>query len=321
MFFKKKQIIPTAVAPEKPLEILAGIEINVMPSTFFKRRKEITQKPAKIVKPAPVIALPVTLPPVEQAVVTAKKKSRFTIVFSIVGVCIVLAFGITAVFVIKSLPSNEIPVVEEEIETNATENAISIPTEPEQGVDTDSDGLTDAEEKLYGTSARNPDTDGDTFLDGNEVFHRYSPLEASSATLLQTGVVIQYDDQFGDFHFDYPNGWTAKDTVDEENKITTVVNLETSSSALIRISLSTKEQQETFEQWYTQNVVSSIDVNDIRSTFTKQGYEKYASTDERTVYLVFDMTVFIFTYDLSDETAIEYLQTFAMLINSFIFKP
>jgi predicted small secreted protein len=47
-------------------------------------------------------------------------------------------------------------------------------------VDTDGDGLSDAEEASLGTSPTNPDTDGDGYLDGWEVAEGTNPLSASS---------------------------------------------------------------------------------------------------------------------------------------------
>ncbi|MFA7319288.1 MAG: hypothetical protein WC022_01690 [Parcubacteria group bacterium] len=44
-------------------------------------------------------------------------------------------------------------------------------------LDSDQDGLTDAEEKLYGTDPRKPDTDGDSYSDGAEVRAGYDPLK------------------------------------------------------------------------------------------------------------------------------------------------
>ncbi len=44
------------------------------------------------------------------------------------------------------------------------------------GVDNDNDGLTNAEEKQYGTDPLNPDTDGDGYKDGEEVRHGYNPM-------------------------------------------------------------------------------------------------------------------------------------------------
>ncbi len=46
-------------------------------------------------------------------------------------------------------------------------------------VDTDGDGLTDWEEvAVFGTDPLNPDTDGDTYLDGEEVQNGYNPAGA-----------------------------------------------------------------------------------------------------------------------------------------------
>lgn len=47
---------------------------------------------------------------------------------------------------------------------------------PGGSYDSDFDGLTDREERTYGTDPTNPDTDGDTFLDGEEISAGYNPL-------------------------------------------------------------------------------------------------------------------------------------------------
>ncbi len=43
--------------------------------------------------------------------------------------------------------------------------------------DTDNDGLTNAEERFYGTDPLNPDTDDDGYQDGEEVRNGYNPLD------------------------------------------------------------------------------------------------------------------------------------------------
>ncbi|MFA6533932.1 MAG: hypothetical protein WCT37_02035 [Patescibacteria group bacterium] len=47
---------------------------------------------------------------------------------------------------------------------------------PVLGPDADNDGLSDSEEKFYGTDKNNPDTDGDGYKDGEEVQKGYNPL-------------------------------------------------------------------------------------------------------------------------------------------------
>lgn len=61
---------------------------------------------------------------------------------------------------------------------NKTENAPAITEIP--FVDTDADGLTDAEELKLGTDPKNPDTDSDDYLDGEEVSQATDPRAAAS---------------------------------------------------------------------------------------------------------------------------------------------
>ena len=53
-------------------------------------------------------------------------------------------------------------------------------------IDSDGDGLTDAQEEQLGTNPNNRDTDGDGYPDGVEVANGYSPTQAGSAKLNST---------------------------------------------------------------------------------------------------------------------------------------
>lgn len=57
----------------------------------------------------------------------------------------------------------------------------------DRSIDSDCDGLTNAEEKLYGTDPNNPDTDGDGYSDGVEVKSGYDPLKAAPGDKIETG--------------------------------------------------------------------------------------------------------------------------------------
>ena len=50
-------------------------------------------------------------------------------------------------------------------------------------LDNDGDGLTNEEEIRYGTDLNNPDTDGDSYLDGEEVANGYDPLDSNGGKL------------------------------------------------------------------------------------------------------------------------------------------
>lgn len=54
---------------------------------------------------------------------------------------------------------------------------------PVSSVDSDNDGLTDDQEKIFGTDPAKADTDGDGYKDGEEVKGGYDPLVAGSARL------------------------------------------------------------------------------------------------------------------------------------------
>jgi len=57
----------------------------------------------------------------------------------------------------------------------------------DKSIDSDCDGLTNAEEKLYGTDPNNPDTDGDGYSDGVEVKSGYDPLKPAPGDKIATG--------------------------------------------------------------------------------------------------------------------------------------
>ncbi|HEB01407.1 MAG TPA: hypothetical protein ENI16_00215, partial [Candidatus Portnoybacteria bacterium] len=50
--------------------------------------------------------------------------------------------------------------------------------------DKDNDGLSDREERKYGTDPDNPDTDGDGYLDGEEIASGYDPLKPAPYDVL-----------------------------------------------------------------------------------------------------------------------------------------
>lgn len=56
--------------------------------------------------------------------------------------------------------------------------------------DTDHDGLSDNMESIYGTNYNDPDSDGDGFLDGEEVLSGYDPLKPSPNDQLNTNYTV-----------------------------------------------------------------------------------------------------------------------------------
>jgi len=74
--------------------------------------------------------------------------------------------------------SGRVSLSSEKVVPKALWNAIG-KNEGDPSIDSDNDGLTDAEETKKGTDPKKADSDGDGFLDGQEVHDGYDPLRAA----------------------------------------------------------------------------------------------------------------------------------------------
>lgn len=327
MFDNTKNQPQAKTVSENQVSDLSDFVIHVMPEAFkqkktvIKEEKKPLQKPAElkplpkpVAKPAVMAPKPATKPVVAPA---AKKKSRLPLILSFAGLLVVIALAALGYLAIKSL---ETPVVEEPVveERPVVEEPIVEAPVIRPGSDLDSDGLSDIEEVMYGTDVRNPDSDGDTFLDGNEVFHRYSPLGLAPQTLLQTGAVRLYENLDYGLTLTYPTQWTVASEVNAEFEQTQDIIFRTNSTATIRLLIF--ETDLSFEEWYADHAVGEVDVEDLTTTLTKEGFIAYTSPDELLAYVVADGLICVFKHDLADELEIVYLQTFQMMINSFLLK-
>ena len=84
--------------------------------------------------------------------------------------------------------------------------------------DADSDGLTDEEEKIYGSDPTKPDTDEDGFLDSHEVFNLYHPAIKEPVRLESSGAVVRYNNPTLNYNVLYPTGWLPRslDIINQE---------------------------------------------------------------------------------------------------------
>jgi hypothetical protein len=253
------------------------------------------------------------------------KKRRVPLaLWVILAIVLVLAIGGISYIVLTKAESQPVvaPVVvvpslpaEEPVKTPPVVVTPPKPVVPVQSTDADSDGLTDIEERMYGTDYRNPDTDGDTFLDGNEVFHRYDPKGLAPSTLLDIGAVKVYTDSAIPFTVYYPMSW--KVTAEAAKN---VVTFKTPALASVTVAWSEKDALLTVEDWVLKNVPGA-DLDTLKSSYTKGGYYTLRSKDDLVAYLDLGTAVYTMTYALNSSTEISYMQTFAMMINSFHLAP
>lgn len=185
------------------------------------------------------------------------------------------------------------------------------PKEIGPGKDTDSDGLTDVEEVLYGTIPTRPDTDGDGFLDGNEVFHLYHPNGLAPQKLVDTGFVQVYESSTIPYRMHVPKRWRSQEQSSDKKLILSSTTGETISVQLRLIS-----PEQSLAQWRS-SVLVPTGSGTTESFKTKSGFDGMWETGHTTgAVRVSSGEVLVFTYEVGTAKSIEYRQTFEMLLNS-----
>ncbi len=188
------------------------------------------------------------------------------------------------------------------------------PKLPPAGLDTDSDGLTDLEEALFGTDPKNPDTDGDGFLDGNEMFHLYNPNGRAPAKLLDAGLVVLKSGSIG-WTLQMPSLWTFKYDVADGSRAT----IETGHGEMIKISIEDNPDQLGVVDWYLAQH-PNVTRDQALQYRSKRGYQGVIGADLLTTYLPWGNKIVTCTYDIDGQPFINYRTTYSMMLNSLELK-
>lgn len=207
----------------------------------------------------------------------------------------------------ESEPSNEASVA-----VPAPPLVSARPELPPAGLDTDSDGLTDLEEGLYGTDIKKPDADGDGFLDGNEVFHLYNPAGVAPVRLLDSALVKVNTAPVG-WVMSVPTPWTIVFNTPQGTKAT----IDTKHGELFILTIEENPERQTIAEWYAAKNpgVTAALALPFRS---KGGYEGIVGADLLTTYIPWGDRVFVLTYELNGQPFINYRTTYSMILNSLI---
>ncbi len=181
---------------------------------------------------------------------------------------------------------------------------------PPAGLDTDSDGLTDLEEMLFGTDARNPDTDADGFLDGNEVFNLYNPNGRAPAKLIDGGYMRTVSGDIG-WQMIIPKDWTLTYDSPDGSKASIASN----QGESFTISVLGYDNTQNLIDWYIAQY-PDVDKSMILSYKSKSGYEGIIGADLLTTYIPWDDKIFIFTYQMNKQSFINFRTVYSMMLNS-----
>ncbi|MBU0671205.1 MAG: hypothetical protein ABH835_03040 [Patescibacteria group bacterium] len=177
-------------------------------------------------------------------------------------------------------------------------------------VDSDSDGLTDEEELLYGTKTNKPDSDGDGFLDGEEVKNGYNPN--GKGEISANDQIDKYSNEAYGYVVLYPKGWIAE-ALNEEDSSEVLFTSETAEF----VSLTPQDNPNglSVEAWYRSQFPDKattdtqiININGQEALVTANGTEVYFGND----YYIYGIK---YNYGLKKE--VNFLTTFKMMYQGF----
>jgi len=195
-----------------------------------------------------------------------------------------------------------IPLAETEEETEENINY-------EPVIDSDQDGLTDAEEALFGTDKSNPDTDGDTYSDGVEVINLYNPKIAGSARLYESDLVKTQVNNFHHYNLVYPASWQVKETQgsvifqDAQGEFFQVL-IEPNSQGYVDI-----------KKWYKDYL--KLDPTTVTDTVVAGATPAIVSADQMHLYFIFGDNIYSLIYNINLRQNGNFMTTFKMIVKSF----
>ena len=187
--------------------------------------------------------------------------------------------------------------------------------------DSDSDGLTDVEEQLYGTNANAPDSDGDSFVDGKqvlangqivgEVYLGYNP--SGIGRLDTSGLVRLYTNTTWSYALLYPTNWLAQ--ASDTSARTVLFTPSNPTGEFIQVMVEDNPSKLTALNYYlslnpglTASAVESVVIN---------GLEGVRSADGENVYLAKADKVYIVRYSVGALTQVNFITSFEMMFKSF----
>lgn len=181
------------------------------------------------------------------------------------------------------------------------------------GADTDSDGLTDIEEILLGTSSTTPDTDSDGYFDGSELINLYNP--AGGGELTANSYISLYENKAFAYELFYPSVWQTSVNGGDDSLM-----FKSGDNQFIQVIVQPNANKQTLDDWYVEQLgLSAVETGNRLSGADWQGIK---TPDGLTIYIMDKKQSYIFslTYNPGGANALEYFNIFQMIIKSFNLK-
>ena len=191
-------------------------------------------------------------------------------------------------------------------------------------VDTDKDGLTDVEESLFATSAAVPDTDTDSFLDGQEVLNLYDPATAGALLEVSPQIKIGRNDSQS-YQFLLPLSWTAtKNTPRGEEMLVRPAD----GDETLVITVLENPDRLSASEWYQRNA-DVVDFTRFTNFSNEAGWSGIQSQDKSLVMATFGQDeagarafLFVMHYNPGTSSSMRFPSIWGMILNSLaILEP
>ncbi|MFH1047756.1 MAG: hypothetical protein V1738_05620 [Patescibacteria group bacterium] len=195
-----------------------------------------------------------------------------------------------------------------------------VPPPPGQASDKDSDGLTDAEEtEIFGSDPNKVNSDGDSYVDLNEVLNLFDPSKPVPAQLIDNPGIALYRNEIFGVELLRPAAWGVRDVPTERT-----VRFTSPTGENVRLTIYNKPADVSLMDWL-QNapIEGASSLTSVERLLNKKGYEQIITSDRRTIFVANNGVVVGFTYELADQLEIRYRVTLSMMANSleFISEP
>ena len=204
-------------------------------------------------------------------------------------------------------------VIEPEIATS-TEEEEEEPTvimAYQPAPDSDSDGLSDAEELLIGSNTKLPDSDADGYEDLSELTNLFNP--SGEGLLVDNENFEKYTNKTFSYQLIKPLSWSMSKFGGDDSVMFEAVN-----SQFIQVIVQPNSNKDRIDEWY-KNQFSKTAI-DQSKVVTKPSWDGIYSDDGLTIYVTDKANehIITITYNIGTTNRLFYKSLFNVIVNSFI---